>query len=98
MRAVRPFWGLRLDGLPASALLSAARLHGELLCACGLGYSGDVALMGASRDGWCTMPDQPRECVACGRKVRISGDSAWFRTFPKAETFCRACWKKATRG
>ena len=48
----------------------------------------------ASRDGWKHMPPgQPRQCK-CGRKLRLTKDTIWFRCFPVLESFCSSCTPK----
>jgi hypothetical protein len=47
-----------------------------------------------SKDGWNAMKGQPRTC-RCGAVIRLTKDTAWFRTGPAAqETFCSACTPK----
>lgn len=41
--------------------------------------------------GWNTMPGQPRDCMYCGKAIRISRESCGFKTFPPLESWHWSC-------
>jgi hypothetical protein len=36
-----------------------------------------------SDDGWKHMPEQPRVCAGCGRRLRLRRDTLWLETMRK---------------
>jgi hypothetical protein len=50
-----------------------------------------------SGDGWNSMPEQPRVCAGCGRKLRMTKDVLWFDTL-RRESWHTNCKVAALRG
>lgn len=45
-----------------------------------------------SRANW--EPNSPRACTGCGRRLRITKDSIFFRMWPVATSHCQDCMPK----
>ena len=45
-----------------------------------------------SRANW--EPNSPRDCTGCGRRLRITKDSIFFRMWPRPQSFCSDCMPK----
>ena len=49
-----------------------------------------------SGEGWKYMPDQPRFCAVCNKRIILGRESVWFKTSEPKQSYHFSCRAKRT--